>query len=132
MARYRFGAASLVLAALLLVGILGCSSTPKVIPEMTDVIDNFMDRAHREAALNKYGGQATVPEELTECDMSKPVINKTEVKEGITIYTMESRVEKCEHSPAAVGTVRIFSIGWKDGRIAKFAWGGPKGGKVEY
>ena len=33
---------------------------------------------------------------------------------------------------AAVGTVRIFAIGWKSGKIAKFVWGGPKGGKVEY
>jgi hypothetical protein len=45
---------------------------------------------------------------------------------------MEARVEKCESSPAAVGTVRIFVMGWKNGKIAKFVWGGPKGGKVEY
>jgi hypothetical protein len=51
---------------------------------------------------------------------------------GVTYYTLESRVEKCEHSPAAVGTVRIFAIGWKNGKIVKFIWGGPKGGKVEY
>jgi hypothetical protein len=44
-------------------------------------------------------------------------------KQFFKYYTVESRVEKCEeHSAAAVGTVRIF----------KFAWGGPKGGKVEY
>jgi hypothetical protein len=41
-------------------------------------------------------------------------------------------VEKCERSEAAVGTVRIFVMGWKGGKIVKFAWGGPKSGKVEY
>ena len=82
--------------------------------------------------MNKYGASGVVPQELTVCDMAKPVISKTEEKEGITYYTLESRVEKCEHSPTAVGTVRIFAIGWKSGKIAKFIWSGPKGGKVEY
>jgi hypothetical protein len=132
MAKHRFNAAGLVLVILFLAGTLGCSSGPSVIPEMKDVIDNFTDRAKRETVLNKYGSPGVVPQELTLCDMAKPVISKTEVKEGVTFYTLESRVEKCEHSPAAVGTVRIFAIGWKDGKIAKFVWGGPKGGKVEY
>ena len=131
MAKYRCGTAALVLATFLLVGILGCPG-PSVIPEMKDVIDNFTDRAQRETVLNKYGAAGVVPQELTVCDMAKPVISKTEEKEGITYYTLESRVEKCEHSPTAVGTVRIFAIGWKSGKIAKFVWGGPKGGKVEY
>lgn len=132
MAKPRFNAAGLVLVILFLAGTLGCSSGPGVIPEMKDVIDNFMDRAKRTTVLNKYGAAGVVPQELTICDMAKPVISKTEVKEGVTYYTLESRVEKCEHSPAAEGTVRIFAIGWKDGKIAKFVWGGPKGGKVEY
>jgi hypothetical protein len=99
---------------------------------MKDVTDNFTDRAKRETVLNKYGAQGVVPQELTLCDMAKPVISKTEEKEEVTFYTLESRVEKCEHSPTAVGTVRIFAIGWKNGKIVKFVWGGPKGGKVEY
>ena len=132
MANYRCGMAALVLAAFLLVGILGCPSS-QVIPEMKDVIDNFTDRVKLETVLNKYGAQGVVPQELTICDMSKPMISKTEVKEGVTFYTLESRVEKCDqHSEAAVGTVRIFAMGWKNGKIAKFIWGGPKGGKVEY
>jgi hypothetical protein len=131
MAKHRYSAAGLMLVALLLVGIMGCPSS-QVIPEMNDVIDNFTDRARRETVLTKYGSPGVVPQELTICDMSKPVITKTDEKEGITYYTLESRVEKCEHSPAAVGTVRIFAIGWKNGRITKFIWGGPKGGKVEY
>jgi hypothetical protein len=121
------------MAALLLVGIAGCSGgSPKVVPEMADLIDNFTDKAHREAALDKYGAHGAVPEELSACDMSKPIVTKSEMKEGVAFYTLESRVEKCEHSPTAVGTTRIFTIGWKDGKIAKFEWGGPKGGKVEY
>jgi hypothetical protein len=132
MAKHRFDAKRWVLVILFLVGTLGCSSGPSVIPEMKDVIDNFTDRAKRETVLNKYGSPGVVPQELTLCDMAKPVISKTEVKEGVTYYTLESRVEKCEHSPAAVGTVRIFAVGWKNGKIAKFVWGGPKGGKVEY
>jgi hypothetical protein len=131
MRRYRFNAIGLVLVILFLVGTLGCSRS-SVIPEMKDVIDNFTDRAKRETVLNKYASAGVVPQELSICDMTKPVISKTEVKEGITYYTLESRVEKCEHSPAAVGTTRIFAIGWKDGKIAKFIWGGPKSGKVEY
>jgi hypothetical protein len=132
MARYFWGTAGLALLALLLVGVLGCPSS-QVSPEMKDVIDNFTDRAKRETVLNKYGVQGVVPQELTICDMSKPVISKTEEKEGVTYYTLESRVEKCDqHSEAAVGTVRIFAMGWKSGKIAKFVWGGPKGGKVEY
>jgi hypothetical protein len=136
MARYRSGTAGVVpaiLAAMLLVGVLGCSSgAPKVVPEMTDLIDNFVDKAHREAVLDKYGAHGAVPEELSACDMSKPIITKSEVKDGVSLYTLESRVEKCEHSPTAVGTTRIFTIGWKDGKIASFEWGGPKSGKVEY
>ncbi len=132
MAKHRFNPAGLVLVILFLAGTLGCSSGPGIIPEMKEVVDNFTDRAKRETVLNKYGSAGVVPPELTLCEMAKPVISKTEVKEGITYYTLESRVEKCERSPAAVGTVRIFAMGWKDGKIAKFVWGGPKGGKVEY
>ena len=131
MAKYCCGTAALVLAPFCWSGSWG-APVHSVIPEMKDVIDNFTDRAQRETVLNKYGAAGVVPQELTICDMAKPVISKTEEKEGITYYTLESRVEKCEHSPTAVGTVRIFAIGWKSGKIAKFVWGGPKGGKVEY
>ena len=132
MAKHRYSEACLVLMAFLLVGILGCSG-PSVIPEMKDVIDNFTDRTKLAATLQKYSEPGVVPQELTLCDMAKPVLSKAEEKEGITYYTLESRVEKCDqHSEAAVGTVRIFAMGWQSGKIAKFVWGGPKGGKVEY
>lgn len=104
----------------------------KPIPQMQEVIDAFPDRAKRAAVLEKYGDPGVVPPELTKCEMAKPVVKKTEEKQGLTVYTVESRVEECKDSPAAKGTIRIFSLGWKDGRIKSFAWGGPKGGKVEY
>ncbi len=132
MANYRCGMAALVLAAFLMVAILGCHSS-QVIPEMKSVIDNFTDRAKLAALLQKYGEPGVVPPELTVCDMAKPVLSKAEEKDGISYYTLESRVEKCDqHSETAVGTVRIFAMGWKGGKIVKFVWGGPKGGKVEY
>jgi hypothetical protein len=132
MANYRCVTAALVSAAFLLVAILGCPSS-QVIPEMKGVIDNFTDRAKLAALLQKYGEPGVVPPELTVCDMAKPVLSKAEEKDGITYYTLESRVEKCDqHSETAVGTVRIFAMGWKGGKIVKFVWGGPKGGKVEY
>jgi len=132
MTKHRYNMAGLVLVTFLLVGILGCSG-PSVIPEMKDVIDNFTDRTKLAATLQKYSEPGVVPQELTLCDMAKPVVSKAEEKEGITYYTLESRVEKCDqHSEAAVGTVRIFAMGWQSGKIAKFVWGGPKGGKVEY
>ncbi len=132
MANYRCGMAALVLAAFLMVAILGCPSS-QVIPEMKSVIDNFTDRAKLAALLQKYGEPGVVPPELTVCDMAKPVLSKAEEKDGISYYTLESRVEKCDqHSETAVGTVRIFAMGWKGGKIVKFVWGGPKGGKVEY
>lgn len=105
---------------------------PKLIPEMKELVDAFSNRAQRAAVLEKYGEPGVVPQELTICEMTKPVVNKSEEKEGITYFTLESRVEKCEHSEAAAGTVRIFVMGWKNGKIVNFAWGGPKGGKVEY
>ncbi|OPY09570.1 MAG: hypothetical protein A4E67_00791 [Syntrophaceae bacterium PtaB.Bin038] len=118
----------LLLSAGGLIGFFG----PKVSPEMKEVIDQFSKLTQREVVLKKYAVPGVVPKELTQCDMTKPIVTKTEEKDGITYYTLESTVEKCEHSPAATGTVRIFQMGWKNGKIVKFSWGGPKGGKVEY
>jgi hypothetical protein len=129
--KQRHAMGRFVLLAMLLPALLGFFGS-KVIPEMKEVIDNFTDRAKLAEVLKKYGEPGVVPPELTVCDMAKPVVSKSEEKDGITFYTLESRVEKCSESPAAVGTVRIFAMGWKGGKIVKFAWGGPKSGKVEY
>jgi len=125
------GKGKYLLLLLLLIGMFGCSGI-KDVPEMKEVIDQFTDLTKRAAVLQKYGEPGVVPNELTLCDMTKPVVTKTEEKEGIVYYTLESRIEKCEHSQVAAGTVRIFAMGWKNQRIVKFVWGGPKGGKVEY
>jgi hypothetical protein len=121
----------LLLVLLLIGGLLGFFG-PQVSPEMKEVIDQFSNRTQRDVVLQKYAVPGVVPKELTLCDMTKPIVTKSEEKDGITYYTLESTVEKCEHSPAATGTVRIFQMGWKDRKIVKFSWGGPKGGKVEY
>jgi len=132
MLKLLHGKGRYILLAILLLGIFGFFG-PKLIPEMKEVVDNFADRAKLAAVLQKYGEPGVVPPELTICEMAKPVVSKTEEKDGVTYYTLESRVEKCDqHSETAVGTVRIFAMGWKGGKIVKFAWGGPKGGKVEY
>jgi hypothetical protein len=131
MIRLLRGKGKFLLLALVLPVILGLFGA-KVIPEMKEVIDNFTDRAKLAAAIQKYGEPGVVPPELTVCPMGKPVVAKTEEKDGVTYYTLESRVDTCPESPAAAGTVRVFAMGWKGGKIVKFVWGGPKGGKVEY
>ena len=132
MLKLLHGKGRYILLAILLPGIFGFFG-PKLIPEMKEVVDNFSDRVKLAELLRKYGEPGVVPPELTICEMAKPVVSKTEEKDGVTYYTLESRVEKCDqHSETAVGTVRIFAMGWKGGKIVKFAWGGPKGGKVEY
>lgn len=120
-----------LLLIVLAVGTMGFFG-PKLVPEMKELLDAFSNRVQRAAVLEKYGEQGVVPRELTMCDMARPVVTASEQRDGIAYYTLESRVEKCEHSEAAAGTVRIFVLGWKNGRIVGFAWGGPKGGKVEY
>jgi len=120
-----------LLLIVLAVGTMGFFG-PKLVPEMKELLDAFSNRVQRAAILEKYGEQGVVPRELTMCDMARPVVTASEQRDGIAYYTLESRVEKCEHSEAAAGTVRIFVLGWKNGRIVGFAWGGPKGGKVEY
>jgi hypothetical protein len=120
-----------LLLLVLAVGTVGFFG-PKLIPEMNELLDAFSNRTQRVAVLDKYGEPGVVPQELTICDMAKPVVTKSEEKDGITYFTLESRIEKCEHSEAAAGTVRTFVMGWKNGKIVSFAWGGPKGGKVEY
>ena len=131
MAKHRNSTAGLVLMAFLLVGVSGCSG-PSVIPEMKDVIDNFTDRAKRETVLNKYGASGVVPQELTVCDMAKPVISKTEEKEGITYYTLESRVEKCEHSPAGCRHGAHLRHWMEERQDRQVRLGRPQGGKVKY
>jgi hypothetical protein len=88
MANKHFEAVRSFLVLLFLVCTLGCSPSA-VTPEMTEVIDSFTDRAKCSVVLHKYDAQSLVPQELTICDMAKPVVTKIEEKDGITFYTME-------------------------------------------
>jgi len=110
----------------------GCG-TPGTIPEMKEFMAAFGSKDKIQEVVKKYSGSAEiVPEALQTCNLGKPNITKSEKKNGRILYTVESRVEKCEKSDTAVGTIRIFEIGWENGKIVSFEWHGPKGGKVEY
>lgn len=112
-------------------GIIQCGG-PGTIPEMKDFVNSFGSKDKLTAAINKYGTPETIPEAMKACDLEKPIITKTEKKSDIIYYTAEARVAKCDKSENAVGTIRIFTIGWKGGKIVHFKWGGPKSGNVEY
>lgn len=103
-----------------------------VIPEMKEVVNAFESQEKLAACLVKYSETGVTPDALTLCNMAKPIITKAENKGNILYYTCEARVEKCSQSPKAVGTVRIFTMGWENGKIVSFEWGGPKSGAVEY
>ena len=106
---------------------------PGVIPEMQEFMDAFGSKEKMTVVANKYSAKPEiVPEALETCNLAKPNITKTEKKDGKIIYSAEALVEKCERSVTAVGTIRMFEIGWENGKIVSFEWHGPKSGKVEY
>ncbi|HOP29961.1 MAG TPA: hypothetical protein P5120_13620 [Spirochaetota bacterium] len=110
----------------------GCGKTG-VIPEMKDFMGAFGSKDKMTEVINKYSAKPEiVPEAIQTCNLAKPNITKTEEKDGKIVYTAEALVEKCENSETAVGTIRIFEIGWENGKIVSFEWHGPKSGKVEY
>jgi hypothetical protein len=109
-----------------------CGS-PGIIPEMKDFIAAFESKQKMDEAVQKYASKAElIPEAVQTCDLGKPNVTKTEKKEGRIVYTAEAVVRTCDKSPNAVGTIRIFQVGWEKGKIVSFEWLGPKGGKVEY
>jgi hypothetical protein len=112
--------------------IIGCGS-PGIIPEMKEFIAAFESKQKMTEAVQKYASKAElIPEAIQTCDLGKPNVTKTEKKEGRIVYTAEAVVRTCDKSPNAVGTIRIFQVGWEKGKIVCFEWLGPKGGKVEY
>lgn len=118
----------LPLLFLLIAGLFGSG----VIPEMKEMVNAFGNQEKLAICLAKYSEPGVTPDALTLCNLAKPIITKTEKKKNILYYTCEARVEKCPQSPNAVGTVRIFTMGWENEKIVSFAWGGPKSGAVEY
>ena len=113
---------------LFIAGLFGRS----VIPEMKAFMNAFGDQEKLTMAIDKYSEPGVAPDALTLCNLAKPLITKAEKKDNILYYTCEARVEKCPESPTAVGTIRIFTIGWENEKIVSFEWGGPKSGAVEY
>ena len=103
-----------------------------VIPEMKKFTQAFENQEKLTMAVEKYSEPGVTPDALTLCNLAEPLITKIEKKESIIYYTCEAKVEKCSQSPKAVGTVRIFTMGWENGKIISFEWGGPKSGAVEY
>lgn len=104
-----------------------------VLPEMQDFMGAFGSKEKVAAAVEKYAGSPEiVPDALKICELGKPIITSTEEKDGVVYYSAEAKVESCETSETAIGTIRLFDIAWKDGKIVSFEWKGPKSGKVEY
>ncbi|MFA5517715.1 MAG: hypothetical protein WDA74_00530 [Spirochaetota bacterium] len=104
-----------------------------VLPEMKDFMSAFGSKEKVAVVVEKYAADSEiVPKALEICELGTPNITNTEKKDGMVLYTAEAVVEDCESSETAVGTIRIFDIGWKDGKIVSFEWQGPKGGAVEY
>ena len=104
-----------------------------VLPEMKEFMGAFGAKEKVAAVVEKYAAAPEiVPEAIQTCNLGKPKITKTEKKDGMVLYTVEAEVQECDESETAVGTVRVFDIAWKDGKIVSFQWQGPKSGKVEY
>lgn len=118
--------------AVFIIFMAGCG-TSGVTPEMKEFMAAFGSKEKVQEVVKKYASTPEiVPEAIQTCNLGKPNITKTEKKEGRVLYTAEAKVESCENSVTAVGTIRIFEIGWQNGKIVSFEWHGPKGGKVEY
>ena len=119
-------------AAIVVIFVAGCAKLG-VISEMKEFMAAFGSKDKMTEVVTKYSAKPEIiPEAIQTCNLAKPNITKTEKKDGKIIYTAEALVEKCERSETAVGTIRIFEIGWENGKIVSFEWHGPKGGKVEY
>lgn len=116
----------------LVICMLAACSRNGVNSQMNEVVGSFGDHDKLKSAIEKYAEPGVIPEALKLCDLGKPNITKTEKQGNRVVYTLEARVEKCEQSETAVGTIRIFKMGWEKGKIVSFEWGGPKSGKVEY
>ncbi len=111
--------------------LVGCGSPE--IPEMKEFMQAVNSPDQLTAVVGKYAvSKDIVPDALSSCELGKPKIKDVQKKGDLVIYSVEAKVIECEKSENAVGTIRIFDIGWKNGKIVQFDWQGPKSGKVEY
>lgn len=111
--------------------VAGCG--PSDVPEMKEFMGALDSPQKLGSVIDKYAATAeTVPDVITDCKLGQEKILHTEERGGTIFYTVEATVETCEKSESAIGTIRVFDLGWKDGKIVDFNWHGPKSGKVEY
>ena len=121
----------LLLVMTFIIFLASCGSSD--VPEMNEFMNALSSQEKTQTVAAKYSAtQGIVPEALSSCHLGSSKITNTEKKNGTVVFTVEVVVDRCEKSETAVGTVRIFDIAWKDGKIISFNWKGPKSGKVEY
>jgi len=122
----------IILVLLVVIYFTACTGA-KVLPEMNEFINAFGDKKKIENVVEKFGGKDIIKiSHLTLCDLEKPIIKDRKKVGNTIIYSAESRVKSCPSSETAAGTIRMFKIGWENGRIKTFKWEGPKSGRVEY
>lgn len=103
------------------------ADTP-IIPEMKEFMAAFGSKANVEKVVKKYEEEGVVPIQLTRCLLEKPEIAKKVTRDGIHYYTVEAKVTDCDCMAKVEGSVRVFTLGWKDGKIVSFTWEGIKDG----
>jgi len=121
----------IAIALTLFLFLIGCGTSD--VPEMKEFMKAISSQEQLATVIDQYAATAdTVPDVLTHCKLGQEKILHTEERNSTVFYTVEATVEKCAKSKSAVGTIRVFDLGWKDGKIVDFNWHGPKSGKVEY
>jgi hypothetical protein len=87
------------------------SGKSKVNAEMREFMKQ-LDGNHKnvDAALKKYSTEGADTSDMRGMMVREPKVTKTEIKDGMTIYTMACKTGMAE---------RTYLIGWKDKRIQK-------------
>ena len=101
----------------LLLFLTACGTS--VLPEMQDFMGAFGSKEAVAAAVEKYAGSPKiVPDALKICELGKPIITSTEEKDRkIYCYSAEAKVESCETSETAIGTIRLLILPGKMARL---------------
>ncbi len=123
---------TVLMGLIVLLLLAGCGTPDPDVPEMNEFMKAVNSPKELTAAIAKFSTGDIVPAALTHCKLGHQKILHTEERDGSIFYTVEATVEKCDKSESAVGTIRVFDLGWKNGKIVDFNWHGPKSGQVEY
>lgn len=118
--------ATAAITVLLALGLTTCGSNggDSISPEMQEFLDAFGSKEKLARVVDKYGKEGVVPIQISKCLLEHPEIKESMKKDGIQYYRVAARVTNCDCEAKAVGTVRIFTLGWKDGKIVSFEWQG--------